>query len=212
MDHTVWGRAAHTDLCFFSKGDGRMEERILKNIVETAGRRAVDFRHAGFHCSESVFLAINETLRITDPSTVRMLTGFHGGGGTHRREPGVDLNSVLEGLASGQDRRPPEELPIELTGHLCGALAAGIACIGLLYGRTSPTDDLTCVDELSFELHLRFVKELGEKECKPLKDRYVPLSRNHNCEYIYQRGAEMAVELILEAPELIPECKTIDFQ
>lgn len=177
-----------------------------KRKIEEAGRKAVEFRQKGFHCSESAFMAINETLKITDPSMVRVVTGFHGGGGTHRKEPEIDLTSVLEELASGRDRRPREELPVEQIGHLCGALASGIVCIGLLYGRRSPTDDLTCVDELCFELHRRFMEEFGEKECRPLRDKWVPLSLNHTCEHVYQRGAEMAVELILEAAQLVSEC------
>jgi hypothetical protein len=30
---------------------------------------------------------------------------------------------------------------------------------------------------------------------------------DHTCETVYRRGAEMAVELILEAPQLVPECR-----
>jgi hypothetical protein len=47
--------------------------------IEDAGRIAIECRRKGFHCSESVFTAVNETLKITDPSMVRMVTGFHGG-------------------------------------------------------------------------------------------------------------------------------------
>jgi len=181
----------------------------LEMKVEKAGHRAVEFRRMGFHCSESTFLAINETLNITDPSMVRIVTGFHGGGGCHRIAEGVDINSVLEGLASGRDKRLPEEAGLQVTGHLCGALASGIVCIGFLYGRLSPSDDLSCVDELSFELHRRFLEEFGEKESAPLPEKYVPLSSNHTCEYIYSKGAEIAVRLILEAPKLIRECPKV---
>jgi hypothetical protein len=174
--------------------------------IHQAGHKAVAFRQKGFHCSESVFLAINETLKITDPSLVRMMTGFHGGGGTHRKDPKIDLKSVLEEIASGKDRRPRDQLPVIQVGHLCGALASGMASIGLLYGRRSPADDLACVDELCFELHRRFMEEFGEKECRPLRDTWVPLSHNHTCEDVYKKGAELAVELILEAQEVIPEC------
>lgn len=83
--------------------------------IEEAGRKPVEFRQKGFHCSESAFMAINEILKITDPSMVRVVTGFHGGGGTHRKEPGIDLILVLEELASGRDRRPREELPLVRT-------------------------------------------------------------------------------------------------
>lgn len=178
----------------------------VEATIKAAGRRAIELRHQGFHCSESVFLAINDTLNITDPTMVRIVTGFHGGGGTHRKEPGIDLTAALEDVASGRDQRPREELPFTQVGHLCGALAAGIVGIGFLYGRRSPADDLTCVDELCFELHRRFKEEFGDNECRILRDTYVPLTPEKTCEPIYRRGAELAVELILKAPELIPEC------
>lgn len=177
-----------------------------KRKIEKAGQRALDFRKKGFHCSESVFLAINDTLKITEASMVRIVTGFHGGGGTHRTAPGVDMTALLEGLASGSDQRPPEEVPLEQVGHLCGALAAGIVLIGFLYGRQKPTDDLTCVDELCFELHQRFLKEFNERECRPLRERWIPVFPGGNCETVYKRAAQMAVELILYAPNIVPEC------
>jgi C_GCAxxG_C_C family probable redox protein len=182
-----------------------MDESI-QNKIREAGRRAVAYRHQGFHCSESTFLAINDVLKITDPSMVRIATGFHGGGGCHRIRPGVDMNAVLEGLASGRDRRTPAEAGLEITGHLCGALAAGIVCIGFLYGRRNPMDDLTCVDELSFELHKRFLQEFGEKECQEIRKKIIPQSPNGTCESVYERSAQIAVQLILEAPNLVKEC------
>jgi C_GCAxxG_C_C family probable redox protein len=166
----------------------------------------LEYKSLGFHCSESTFLAINEMLGITDPSMVRLVTGFHGGGGCHRLCPDVDLNEALAGLASGADRRPPEEVGLSVTGHLCGALASGLVCIGLLHGRTEPQDDLTCVDELAFELHRRFLDEFGYRECRPLREKYVPLSENHTCDFIYHRATELAVQLLLEAPTLVAEC------
>jgi len=182
-----------------------MTEDIERKSRE-AGAKAVQFRKAGFHCSESVFLAINDTLKITDPSMVRIATGFHGGGGTRRKDPEINLNACLEEIASGRDKRPPEELPLMQIGHLCGALASGIICIGLLYGRKGPTDDLTCIDELCFELQSRFMEEFGERECRPLRRKWVPLSLNHTCENVYKGGAELAVELILSSEEIVPEC------
>ena len=102
-----------------------MEDPIREKAI-AAGRKALDLKQQGFHCSEATFLAINDTLGITDPSLVRLVTGFHGGGGCHRLSPDVDLTSVLEGLASGRDKRKPEEAGLSVTGHLCGALALGI--------------------------------------------------------------------------------------
>jgi len=183
-----------------------MNEEIRKKIQE-AGHSTVAFKNKGYHCSESVFMGINATLKITDPSMVQVITGFHGGGGTHRTEPGVDMNVVLAGIAAGTEQRPEDEIPLKQVGHLCGALAAGIVCFGLLYGRKLPTDDLTCVDELSFEFHRRFMEEFGERECHPLRKKWIPLWPSKTCENIYKKGAELAVELILTAPERILECQ-----
>ena len=141
----------------------KIMEANAKKLIEEAGRNAIENRRKGFHCSESTFLAINNTLKITDPSMVRLLTPFHGGGGTHLLDPDANMNEVLEKMASGKDTRPPEEREIVQVGHLCGALAAGLMCIGFLYGRVSGSDDLTCPDELAFELHRRFSEEFEEK-------------------------------------------------
>jgi hypothetical protein len=183
-----------------------MNDEIQKKIA-AAGRNAVAFKNMGFHCSESVFMGINETLNIADPAMVKLVTGFHGGGGTHRTEPGVDMTALLAGIAAGTEERPDEEIPLDQVGHLCGAVAAGIICFGFLYGRQSPSDDLTCVDELSYELHRRFMEEFGERECVPLRDTWIPLWPEGTCERVYKRGAEIAVELILTAPELVSECQ-----
>lgn len=177
-----------------------------QKLMDQAERLALEFRRKGFHCSESVFSAINTTLRITDPKMVRIVTGFHGGGGSRRKDPDVDLTAFLENVAAGREHRPPEEWPVAISGHLCGALASGIVCIGLLFGRHQPTDDLTCPDELTYELHQRFEAEFGYKICRELRQEYVPLSDNNTCEYIYQKGASMAVELIFEAADLVDRC------
>jgi C_GCAxxG_C_C family probable redox protein len=185
--------------------EGRVKEQNRERIEE-AGRRAVAGRKKGFHCSESVFTAINDVLKITDPSLVKMVTGFHGGGGVHRKEPGINLTEALEAVSCGKDRRAGEDLPFTNVGHLCGALAAGIACISFLYGRTAPTDDLTCVDELCYELHRRFSEAFGEKECRPLRNKWIPVWPERTCETVYRKAAEMATEILLEAPEIVPEC------
>lgn len=182
-----------------------MKEKNRERIEE-AGRRAVEGKKKGFHCSESVFTAINDVLKITEPSMVRMVTGFHGGGGTHRKEPGINLTDALKAVSCEKDQRAPEDLPFTNVGHLCGALAAGIACISFLYGRTAPMDDLTCVDELCYELHRRFSEEFGEKECRPLRNRWLPSWPEKNCERVHRKAAELATEIILEAPEIVPEC------
>lgn len=177
-----------------------------KKKVTEAGKKAINNRGKGYHCSESVFLAINDTFHLVDPSMVRMVTGFHGGGGAHATEPGVNLTALLEEMASGRETRPRDQLPIAQVKHLCGALASSIVCIGLLHGREKGTDDLTCVDELCFELHRRFKEHLGSNECGELLPKWKPISPNNNCEYVYKTAAELTVALILEAPLLFPAC------
>ena len=172
-----------------------------RNLARQAGELAVEHRRNGFHCSESTFRAINDTLNLVEPEMARIITGFHGGGGARRKDPSVDLNAVLLEVASGLDHRPPEELPVETTGHLCGALAAGIAAFSLLYGRLSPDDDLTKVDELCFELHQRFLQQFGTRECIPLREKWIPLREEHNCDNTYRWTAETIVEMILDSQD-----------
>ncbi len=185
------------------------EEQARRAVVEDAGQRALAHKVAGFHCSESVFLAVNETFKITDPCMVRAITGFHGGGGTHRLKPDLELTPLLAEIAAGTLKPDPEDMPVEQVQHLCGALAAGIVCVSLLFGRCSPEDDLTCVDELSYELHRRFQEELGHNECRFLRDIWVPRSEDESCAPIYQKGTQLIVETILDAHRLVPECPQV---
>lgn len=184
-----------------------LAEAEVENRARAAGRRTLEFRQRGFHCSESVFLAVNEALAITDPALVRVVTGFHGGGGTHRTVQGIDIASVLSERRSGEGSHGgDDEVPLVRVGHLCGALAAGMVCIGLRYGRRSAEDDLNCVDELCYELHRRFVRAFDGRECQFLREHYVPMTPKQNCETIYRAATELTVELLLTASRLVPEC------
>ncbi|MGC8827832.1 MAG: C-GCAxxG-C-C family protein [Anaerolineae bacterium] len=184
-----------------------LSEEAIREKVELAGRKALEYKDKGFHCSESVFLAINEVLQITDPRMVKAITGFHGGGGSHRLDPNVDMTKLLAGVAAGYQEVGDDGVPIVQVRHLCGALAACIMCTSLLYGRTSPDDDLTCVDELCYELHRRFQEELGHNECKFLREIWVPKTPDGSCSHIYRTGAQIGVDVILHAPQLVRECR-----
>jgi C_GCAxxG_C_C family probable redox protein len=94
------------------------------------------------------------------------------------------------------------------TGCMCGALAAGVLVLGILYGRTSPLGPrYGCISHLSGHLHKRFQEELGGKCCAILRPFYQKMDREKSCRFIYQRGAELAVEVALSGPELVPECR-----
>jgi hypothetical protein len=44
-----------------------------RQTINAAGEKALANRKKGFHCSESVFLAINDTFKITD-SSIKVVT------------------------------------------------------------------------------------------------------------------------------------------
>jgi C_GCAxxG_C_C family probable redox protein len=53
----------------------------------------------------------------------------------------------------------------------CGALTGGIMAIGLLYGRTKPTQDPTFLKELVNKYRQRFEQEFGSSNCSVLLDK-----------------------------------------
>ncbi len=95
---------------------------------------------------------------------------------------------MVEDVLSGKDKGPREEFPFVGTGHMCGALAAGIMCLGLVYGRESSEDDLTYIDELSYEFHRRFKEAFRCKECANLYEG------EEKCAKIMKFSARTAVE------------------
>ena len=94
------------------------------------------------------------------------------------------------------------------TGCMCGALAAGVLILGILYGRSAPVGPrFGCISHLSAHLHKRFQEELGGKCCALLRPLYQKMDRERSCSYLYQKGAELAVEVALSGPALASECK-----
>jgi C_GCAxxG_C_C family probable redox protein len=117
-----------------------------------------------------------------------MASGFHGGGGA------VKTDEIgMEGIP---------------TGCMCGALAAGVLILGVFYGRTEPSKvRFDCISHLSAHLHKRFQEELGGKCCAMLRPFYHKIDNEKSCKAIYKKGAELAVEVALSAPAIVPDCK-----
>ncbi len=93
------------------------------------------------------------------------------------------------------------------TGCMCGALAAGVLVLGVLYGRTGPVGPrFGCISHLSAHLHKRFQDELGGKCCAMLRPFYQKMDREHSCSHVYQKGAELAAAVALSAPALVSGC------
>lgn len=94
------------------------------------------------------------------------------------------------------------------TGCMCGALAVGVLVLGVLYGRTAPVGPrFGCISHLSAHLHQRFEQEFGAKCCAILRPFYQKMDREHSCSFLYQKGAELAVEVALSAPALVSDCR-----
>ncbi len=94
------------------------------------------------------------------------------------------------------------------TGCMCGALAAGVLSLGFLYGRTAPVGPrFGCISHLSAQLHRRFQEALGGKCCAILRPFYQKMDREKSCSLLYQKGAELTVEVALSAPALVPDCR-----
>ena len=94
------------------------------------------------------------------------------------------------------------------TGCMCGALAAGVLVLGVLYERSAPVDPrFGCISHLSAHLHKRFQDEFGGKCCAMLRPFYQRMDREHSCSHIYQKRAELAVEVALSAPALVSDCR-----
>jgi len=117
-----------------------------------------------------------------------MASGFHGGGGA--------INIDEEGMKATP------------TGCMCGALAAGVLVLSILYGRTTPVGPrYSCISHLSGYLHQRFQDEMGGKCCAMLRPFHHKVDEEHSCRAIYKRGAELAVEVALSGPKIAPVCK-----
>jgi len=117
-----------------------------------------------------------------------MSFGFHWGGGAIKTD-----EIGMEGIP---------------TGCMCGALAAGVLILGVFYGRTEPSKvRFDCISHLSAHLHKRFQEELGGKCCAMLRPFYHKIDNEKSCKAIYKKGAELAVEVALSAPAIVPDCK-----
>ncbi len=63
-----------------------------------------------------------------------------------------------------------------------------------------------------FQIAVSIFNTIGgsSKKRRPLREKWISLWLNHTCETVYQRRAEMAVKLILDARQLVPEYSQIN--
>jgi C_GCAxxG_C_C family probable redox protein len=79
----------------------------------------------------------------------------------------------------------------------CGALTGGIIALGLLYGRTKPTQDPSFLKELVNTYRDRFEREFGSTNCGGLLESLGEQDDNFNkCGELTTRAAGILAEII----------------
>ena len=151
-----------------------MKSNIDKDhVISEAGRLAVEYKHMGYHCSESVVRAVPQALGLPeDPSLIRAACGFFGGGGgTGDRcgiiEVGIMLISVLYGrLHPMQDENNIRILVKRLTDEF-----------------TATFSSIYCHD----------IKPVAVERCGVEK----------GCEETYAAGASLLAKLLIDADQIL---------
>ena len=82
--------------------------------------------------------------------------------------------------------------------ELCGALSGGIMVIGGLHGRNSLEEDDTRALELATRYRERFLVELGETRCDPLRERVYAPGGFGSCSVVVERAARILLDLLSE--------------
>ena len=114
-----------------------------------------------------------------------MASGFHGGGGAVKTDE--------EGMKG---------IP---TGCMCGALAAGVLVLGILYGRTAPVGPGLDASVICPPICTSGFRKSWGENVAPCSGLFTTRSTaEHSCKDIYKKGAELAVEVALSAPALVP--------
>lgn len=132
-------------------------------------------RLEGYHCSESSIRAVAQALDLELPESLLRVSSGFRGGG------------------GGY-------------GDRCGVVEAGIMLISHLYGRTDPKVDVSGYSYLVRLLHDRFNRELGSYYCRVLKPLAHQFSgADRHCGFVYQNGARILANLLLEAEQLIKD-------
>jgi C_GCAxxG_C_C family probable redox protein len=80
--------------------------------------------------------------------------------------------------------------------ELCGALSGGVMVIGGLYGRNSLEEDDSRALDLATRYRQRFLAELGETRCGPLRERVHAPGGFGSCAVVVERAARILLELV----------------
>jgi len=82
--------------------------------------------------------------------------------------------------------------------EMCGALSGGVLVIGGLVGRTSLDEDDGPALDLATRYRARFLAELGDTQCAPLREMVHAPDGLGSCAVLVERAAAILLELLEE--------------
>ena len=82
--------------------------------------------------------------------------------------------------------------------ELCGALSGGVMVIGALHGRSRLDEDDRPAIERANRYRERFLAELGEARCGPLRERVNAPGGLGSCAAVVERAARILLNLLDE--------------
>lgn len=88
-------------------------------------------------------------------------------------------------------------------GDRCGVIEAGCMLISYLYGRLRPHQRVWEYSYLIRVLHQRFLGSFATIYCREIKEMEIENQTEIICMHTYELGAEIIVNLLLDADELL---------
>jgi C_GCAxxG_C_C family probable redox protein len=82
--------------------------------------------------------------------------------------------------------------------ELCGALSGGVMVIGALHGRSRLDEDDRPAIERANRYRERFLADLGEVRCSPLRERVQAPGGLGSCAVVVERAARILLDLLGE--------------
>lgn len=141
--------------------------------IEKAASLAHEYKLQGYHCSESIIRAVPQALGIELSDDVIKAATAFFGGG---------------GGTRGR----------------CGVIESCLIICSMLYGRLDAVTDDQPLRDLATELMKRFNAKFGSINCATIKAGEVEkYGEEYGCMRIYEEGARLVTELLLDADKII---------
>jgi C_GCAxxG_C_C family probable redox protein len=78
----------------------------------------------------------------------------------------------------------------------CGALTGGVVALGVLKGRTTPTQDITDAVRLANQFRERFIEKFGSTNCAVLLKTVVDPNPEYTCKHLTKDAVGLLVDVI----------------